>query len=130
MTIVKPSSLKLASIVWVTLTLSACGASGAKYSPIVDGPTGGAFTSDLADCRSLSETRPYLNDDVKSEAAAGAVVGAVIGALDESDSLEGAIAGAIVGGAVSAGGRAWETREERKEIIISCMGQRGHRVVG
>lgn len=130
MTFVKPSNLKLASIICVTLTLSACGASGAKYSPIVDGPTDFVYTSDLADCQSLSEQRRYLNDDVKSDAAAGAVVGAVIGALDESDSLEGAVAGAIVGGALSAGGRAWETHEERKEIIISCMVQRGHRVVG
>ena len=117
------------SIVGLTIFLSACGATAGKYQPIVDGPTDQHFHNDLAACQTLSKERSYTNDDVKSEAALGAGIGAVIGGI-EDESIEGAIAGAVIGGALSAGERAWLTREERKGIIVSCMMQRGHRVVG
>ncbi|OMH26657.1 hypothetical protein BGP75_23095 [Motiliproteus sp. MSK22-1] len=108
--------------------LSACGSTAAQYQPIVDGPKNVVYTEDLATCSALAEQRDYLNDDVKSEALLGAGVGAVIGGLE--DGWEGAVGAGLLTAAIGAGGRAWDTRQERKEILIECMQQRGHRVVG
>ena len=108
--------------------VSACGSTSAQYQPIVDGPRDDVYTQDLAACGGLAEQREYLNDDVKSEALLGAGVGAVIGGLE--DGFEGALGAGLLTAAIGAGGRAWETREERKGIVIECMRQRGHRVVG
>ncbi len=53
-----------------------------------------------------------------------AALGAVIGGLEDG------LGGAVVGSGLGAGSRAWETRTERKNIVIQCMTGRGHRVVG
>ncbi len=122
------TKLKLAIILTnLSLTLG-CAHSGAKYEPIVDGEMGDQYTSDLGACQSLATERRFANGDVKSEAIAGAVTGAVLGAID--DGLEGAVGAAIAGSVLSSGARAWETRDERKQIVVECMRQRGHQVVG
>ena len=69
-----------------------------------------------------------LNNGVKSQALMGLSVGSLIGAAGEG--LDGALAVAIVGGVAGTAGRAWETREERKKIVIECMKQREHKAVG
>jgi len=111
-----------------TALLTGCGSTASAYQPLVDGPKDEHYSQDLAACAELAEKRSYLNDDVKSEALLGAGVGAVVGALEDGGS--GALAGAVVGSATGAGGRAWETREERKQIVVECMRGRGHKVVG
>ncbi|MCM8856991.1 MAG: glycine zipper family protein [Candidatus Thiodiazotropha sp.] len=120
------------SKMFVTLTtaalLTGCGTTSSQYRPIVDGDIDSHYEVDLIACSSLSEERGFINDDVKSEALLGAAIGAVAGAVD--DGSDGAVGGAIVGGVLGGGGRAWETREEREQIVIECMKQRGHRVVG
>lgn len=122
------TNLVLATSLIVTSLLSGCANTAADYEPLVDGPKDALFYDDLADCKQLAEQREYLNGDTKSEALLGAGIGALAGAVggDGGDIL----AGAVVGGALSAGGRAWETRDERKGIVVECMLGRGHRVVG
>ncbi|MCV6589535.1 MAG: hypothetical protein OIF57_10960 [Marinobacterium sp.] len=112
----------------LTALLTGCGSTAAQYQPIVDGPKDALYNSDLAACSELAEQREYLNDDVKSEALLGAGIGALAGLADDGGS--GAVAGALVGSAAAAGGRAWETRDERKAIVVACMRGRGHKVVG
>ncbi|MBB1486353.1 glycine zipper family protein [Oceanospirillum sediminis] len=116
------------SLIVLTAFTTGCGSTASSYQPIVDGPKGQRYHNDLAACSSLAEQRSYTNDDVKSEGLMGAGIGALFGALE--DGGEGAVAGAIIGGAAGAGGRAWDTREERKHIVVQCMRGRGHRVVG
>lgn len=122
------TNLTLATSLIMTMFLSGCANTAADYEPIVDGPKDALFYDDLADCKNLAEQREYLNDDTKSEALLGAGIGAVVGAIggDTGD----IVGGALVGGALSAGGRAWDTRDERKNIVLECMSGRGHRVVG
>ena len=115
------------SLVYI-LFLSGCANTAADYQPIVDGRKGPSYNSDLNACKHLAQQREYLNADTKSETLLGAGVGAVIGAI--SGNTEDIIAGTVVGGAFGAGERAWETRNERKQIVIKCMTGRGHRVVG
>jgi hypothetical protein len=104
-----------------------CGASAARYQPIVDGPKDQLYYSDLKECQSLAEQRSYLNDDVKTNALLGTGMGALAGAL--SNDWEGALVGAGLGAVAGAGSRAWETRDERRNIVCKCMAQRGHKVV-
>lgn len=119
---------------YTTLTLAliglmtGCGSTASSYEPIVDGPRDNRYHSDLAACSAVAEQRSYTNDDVKSEALLGAGIGALLGAIE--DGGEGAVAGAVIGGATGGGSRAWDTREEQKQIVIQCMRGRGHNVVG
>ncbi len=114
--------------VLTAVLISGCGYSAAKYRPIVDGSENSAYEADLAACQQLATQRSYVNDDVKTNALLGVAAGALLGGLSEG--VEGAIGGAALGGTLGGAGRAWETREERKHIVIECMRQRGHRVVG
>ena len=109
------------------LLTTACANTGADYRPIVDGPMDQSYSQDLTDCRALAKQRGYDKGEVKSDALLGAGIGAIAGGAAEG--VEGAIGGLIVGGLIGGGGRAWDTQEERKEIVINCLKQRGHRVV-
>lgn len=112
----------------IVAMITGCGATASSYEPVVDGPKNQRYHNDLAACSSLAEQRSYTNDDVKSEALLGAGLGALFGALE--DGGEGAVAGAVIGGAAGGGSRAWDTRNEQKQIVIQCMRNRGHNVVG
>ena len=117
--------------------VTACAGSGAEYRPIVDGPRGPAYSSDLTACQNVARQRSYANADVKSDAAAGAAVGGLLTGLavgvEEGDvgaGIVGALVGAALGGAVAGSERAWETQGERSGIVVACMRGRGHNVVG
>lgn len=116
-----------------TFVILACGLggctsfqSGANYRPIVDGGDLTAYESDLAQCQSVATQRGYINDDVKGDAMVGALVGALAGADGNTGDI---VAGAIVGSAVGAGSSAYGIRDERKNIVIKCMENRGYNVV-
>ncbi|QTD55743.1 hypothetical protein [Parasphingorhabdus cellanae] len=112
-----------------SLVLGGCANTASGYRPIVDGYEDDVYHADLADCQALAKTKRYDNGDTKTAALAGAVVGGAVGAI-EDDSVEGAIAGILLGGLIGAAGATEETRTERKNIVIRCMGGRGHPVVG
>ncbi|MEM7256653.1 MAG: glycine zipper family protein, partial [Pseudomonadota bacterium] len=105
-----------------------CANTSAGYEPLIDGAKTAAYQSDLQACQSLAGSRYFDNGDVRTEALLGATFGALVGALDEgSDGLmAGAVAGSIIGGAE----RAWDVRDERKAIVVKCLTNRGHNVVG
>jgi len=114
-----------------TVSLTACANTGAAYMPIVDGPMGAKYTQDIADCRSLAEQRKLLNGESKEIALlAAGLTGLSILADDKDNDLGDALLGAVIGGAVGAGAGAMETRDERKQMMKTCMAGRGHRVVG
>ena len=117
-----------AVIITAVMMTAGCANSSARYQPIVDGNVSMDYYSDVQACQQLATRRTFTNGDVKSEAVAGAVTGILIGAIEQG--TEGAIAGAVVGSALGGGSTAWDTREERKKIVIECMKGRGHRVVG
>ncbi|MGB0506708.1 MAG: glycine zipper family protein [Pikeienuella sp.] len=118
------------------LTLTACGQSGADYVPLVDQKSP-AFGDDLAACQSLAQRKEYFNDEVKSEAAKGAVVGGALTGLiagidggSVEDGIAGLLIGGLIGGAVEGGAAAWDTSYERRDIVVRCMQGRGHNVLG
>lgn len=109
------------------LLLTGCGKSAGLYQTIVDGPQDTKYHTDLGECQQLAAKRSYLNDDVKSTALLGAGIGTLAGALE--DGVGGAVGGAVAGGVIGGGTQSWDTRDEKKNIIIECMKLRGHRVV-
>ncbi|MCP5145564.1 MAG: glycine zipper family protein [Gammaproteobacteria bacterium] len=111
--------------------LLGCANTGAHYQPIVDGPLSNRYGSDLIACQQLATARSYANDDTKSNAAIGAGLGALAGLADDSvGTAEGLLAGAVVGALAGSGASMLETREQRRQVVITCMRGRGHNVVG
>lgn len=109
--------------------MTACAGTGADYTPIVDAPPSLALNEDIAACKGLAQTASYSGGDVQSEAALGAVLGALAGAAEDGR-WEDALGGALIGAALGGGSGAWEKQDDRKDVVKSCMSQRGHRVVG
>lgn len=113
---------------FVTLSLAACAGTGADYEPIVDGPKGPKYSGDLASCQKLAKERKYINPDVKTGAVVGASIYGVLGAVITGD-VEGAVAGAGLGALAGGGEEAYKVKNQRRSIVISCMQQRGYRVM-
>lgn len=127
----KNSRTALLTLTAISLPLSACAGGGAAYQPIIDGPLGANYASDISGCRQVAERRNYNNSDTRT----GALLGAGffgLGALgddddnDVGDVIGGALIGGLLGGAISA----LETRSERKDIVRNCMSGRGYSVLG
>lgn len=113
------------------LSLSACSGTGADYTPITDGTRNASFDNDLKACQDVARQQPWLNDQTREDALIGAGIGVMAGMADSDVSnLEGAVGGAVAGGLAGAGASTLDTRDDRKEIVISCMRGRGHSVVG
>jgi len=125
----KSFSTAIVTVVIVLLMEGCATNTAGNYRPIVDGSHNAYYETDVKACQQLAEQRSYTNDDVKVNATIGGAIGGLMGAIDDGG-LGGALAGAAVGAAIGGGERAWETRDERKAIIIKCMEHRGHRVVG
>lgn len=119
---------RLIMILPLTLGVAACSGTGAEYTPVTDGPPSMAFQSDLAACQEISKKLRWDNAQAREDVMIGTIIGAALGAAggDTSNPLGGALAGAV-GSSVGAG---VNTRDDRKDIIISCMQQRQHNVVG
>jgi hypothetical protein len=96
----------------------------------VDGPRAFNYDADYAACYNLASG---FNDGTTREGAtAGAVIGGLVGAVDakDGDELEGAVVGAAVGALVGSAEARTELDGERRNVLIRCMQNRGHRVVG
>ena len=117
------STFKMMSLSGLIVVAAACSNTGAGYAPVTDGTRNATYTTDLAACQSLARSQPVVDGQTGNAVLIGAVLGAVD---DDSDAGEGAIAGAI-GGALA---DTLEKPRERKAMVIRCMQQRGHRVVG
>lgn len=112
------------------ITLGALGACTAPVDrPLVtDGTRNATFDADYASCHTQAAT--FQNGAGAQTTAAGAAIGATIGALDADDAWEGALAGAAVGGLIGAAENASATDTERRNVLIRCMQNRGHNVIG
>lgn len=124
-------------VIGVSLLLPGCAAdSGAGYRPIIDAnnPTydpaiKARYSSDLAECQQVAEQRSYFNGNRVEEMVIGGLIGTGVG-LASARKWGHAGAGAGIGAAAVGLGGAFETRDERQQIVINCMTGRGHKVVG
>jgi len=120
---------KFSMILPAILVVGACSNVGANYVPIIDGPVGPNFQSDLANCQALARTQPAVDANTARGAAIGAAGAAGAKAIiDDSASDLGrtAVAGALVG----AGASAIQNTQNQEVIVRNCMRGRGYNVVG
>lgn len=113
----------------LTLGLSACANTGAGYQPVIDGPVGPNYGSDLAQCQNLAAQQGALASNTAGMAAAGAgIAGGTTAVLNNKNNnvRDAVIVGALAG--VTAG--AVEQNANKESIIKNCMLQRGYNVVG
>ena len=111
------------------LLATACANSGANYTPVIDGPKGPNYESDLAACQQLAASGGVVDGQVAGSTAAGAGIGAASTVIwnGNSDNLgEAAAVGAIAG---LASGIARQNNS-RENIVRNCMAGRGYRVLG
>jgi len=107
-------------------SLVACAGSGANYTPILDGQPTSTFQSDLEACQALARNQNQFDQERVAATVLGAGAGAILGEADSGDALGGAVAGALAGGVASS----VDVNEQREAIVIECLRDRGHRVVG
>ncbi|WP_041794847.1 hypothetical protein [Pararhodospirillum photometricum] len=113
------------------LVLSGC----AGHKPVIDYRTSGKsmaeYDRDLAECQAYADERGFAQDTVVGTvggaavgAALGAATGAVLGSAGTGAALGAAIGG--IGGGAGAGGNA---ALSQKNIINTCMRNRGYSVL-
>ena len=117
--------VKISSLTCLIALGAACAQTGAGYTPVVDGTRNANWTTDLSACQGLARSQRVVDGETGNAVLIGAAIGAALGAA-EDDAAGGAVAGAI-GGALA---DTVQTPDERKAVVISCMRQRGHQVVG
>lgn len=113
----------------VVFTLAACANSGANYQPVIDGPVGPNYSTDLAQCRQLAASQPTLDGSTAASVGTGAAAAGVGSVIfnDNSDNL-GRAAG--VGAVAGLTADLVQKNADREAIIKNCMRGRGYNVVG
>lgn len=109
------------------IALSGCAGLGADYIPILDGPPGQSYQSDLNACQSLARNQQQIRQETTGATIAGAVVGGVIAEYGGGAT---AIEGIVIGALTGFFGGTFEAADQRKSIVVECMKGRGNRVVG
>ncbi len=109
--------------------VAACSGSGANYVPVIDGPKGPNYGSDLAQCQSLAASGATVDDSTAGAAVVGAGLGAASSVIwngNSSNLGEAAAVGALAGVASNA----VQKTAQRENIVRNCMKGRGYNVVG
>ncbi|MCP4822379.1 MAG: glycine zipper 2TM domain-containing protein [Shimia sp.] len=120
-------------IISLSLALSAAVSLGACSAPVdrplaVDGTRNAHFDDDLRACHTLATN--YKDGSGRQEAAVGAVLGGVVGATEADNDLEGALVGAAIGGLLGSAEASSKMQDTRRDVLVNCMQNRGHSVVG
>lgn len=113
----------------LVLLTAACATTGANYQPVIDGPVGPNYGSDLAQCQNLAASQGAFDSNTAGMAAAGAGVAAGTTAVlnnKNNNVRDAAVVGALAG--VTAG--AVQQNANKEAIVKNCMLQRGYNVVG
>lgn len=122
-------TLKKFTAIPLVLVIAACSNSGTSYTPVIDGPVGPNYATDLAQCQALARQQGTVDGNTAGAALGGAALAGGSAALINnkgSNARDAALIGAVVGGGASALGNM-----QNQEIIIrNCMRGRGYNVVG
>ncbi|CUH63068.1 hypothetical protein TL5118_00304 [Thalassovita autumnalis] len=108
------------------ITLAAC-ADPLDRQVQLSGPAGANFAADQAACRQVAKS--YTDERARRGTYAGVAVGGLAGAAEEED-LEGALIGAALGGVIGRAEAEAEINEDRRAVMLRCLQNKGHPVVG
>jgi hypothetical protein len=109
--------------------VAACENTGANYRPVIDGPVGANYETDLYQCQSLAASGATVDGNTAGTVVAGAGLGAASSVIinDNSDNLgQAAAVGALAGLTADAINK----NQNREAIVKNCMRGRGYNVVG
>ena len=117
-------------IIALGTSLAACTTAPVDRPLATDGPRRATFNADLAQCRTIASN--FDDGSVGESATLGAVLGGVFGGLiaDDGDRAEGVLIGSAIGGAEGAFEASEKTDDQKRDILIRCMQNRGHAVLG
>lgn len=123
------NDLKPAILLVLILGVAAC-ESPMNRAYTVDGSRNQNFDTDLASCKQVAQN--YRNPNGQKNRITGALVGGAAGALDaeDGDKLETAAAGAAIGTLVGHLETKSQLSEMQRDVVIRCLQNRGHSVVG
>lgn len=113
----------------VCILLSACENSGANYVPVIDGPTGPQYSSDLFACQQLAKQQPTLSGSAAGTAATTAGAAAATTAV-LNNSGNNVLDAAVVGAVAGLTGSAIQQNANKEQIVRNCMRGRGYNVIG
>lgn len=121
--------IKSLAAVPVIILIAGCANSGANYRPVIDGPVGPNYESDLIACQQLAASQATLDGNTAGSVATGAGVAAASSVIvnDNSDDLGRA---AAVGALAGLTADAVQKNAQREVIVKNCMRNRGYNVVG
>lgn len=122
---ITPKMILTGSVTSLGLLVSACGLSPAAEPLRTSGLVSASYNNDLVQCRQIAAQ--YDNELPSEGALAGALIGAAVGA---TESHEEALAGAAVGGLLGAAEGKIDQEEKQRDMIIRCMQNHGHPVIG
>lgn len=109
------------------LALSACTAPAER--PLMSaGSKGPDFEAARQECIQLAQG--YRTGNEKSSVALGAVLGGIAVAAEDDTNGGDALVGALIGGGLGAADEAVKRRDERRNVVIRCMQNRGYDVIG
>lgn len=122
----KKSISTICSLTFAGVLLAGCAGTGADFRPVVD-KAPATYEQDLAQCQDLAKERKYFNMDGIMDTGLGAAGGTAIGAI--ADGWTGAWIGALIGTGVGFTDHIFQTKDDRKNIVIKCMKNRGYNVL-
>ncbi len=120
---------KLTASIALVCLAAACANSGANYVPVIDGPVGPNYSSDLAACQTIASQQGTFDRNTAANAATGAaVVGGTTAVLNNrgTNVRDAALVGAATG--VAAG--ALQQQNNKAALVRNCMRSRGYNVIG
>ena len=108
------------------ITLAAC-AGPLDREVQLSGPAGENFIADQSDCQQVAAA--YSDERAQQGTMIGAAAGGIAGAV-EHDDLGSALAGAAIGGLIGRLEAESDINEDRRAVMLRCLQNKGHPVVG
>lgn len=120
---------KITSLVSITMIVAGCAHTGADYRPIVDmqGRDYAKYEQDLRECQAYSAQAAGAGEQAAVGAVGGAIFGALLAAVAGGGYSRNSAAG--VGAVAGAAGGAAGGERDQRNIIRTCLHNRGYSVL-
>lgn len=113
----------------LAISLTACANTGSNYQPVIDskGVSTQQYQTDLYECQQHARQVSSAGERAAVGAVLGVGLGLLFAALLKDNSYRGSYA--AVGGLAGAGGGAQAGEQEQRNIIKTCLHNRGYSVL-
>lgn len=116
--------LKFLSVIFL---IASCSKTGAGYRPVVD-TTNPNFEKDLAECQKLAKDYKDFGYDTAVKAGGATAIGAGVGQMFGGNTGS-TLIGAGIGLGAAGVSKVLGHNEDRKDIVIRCLSNRGYTIL-